>query len=58
MNQRKELCCKSSGSWAYGSAAETKPRHSAKENKVWGTHETHWDLLNRSMDLPARGGWF
>jgi hypothetical protein len=37
MNQRKELCCKSSGSWAYGPAAENKPRHSAKENKVWDT---------------------
>jgi hypothetical protein len=58
MNQRKELCWKRSGSLAYGSDAATTPRHSAKENKVCGTHETHWELLNRSIDLPTRGGWF
>jgi hypothetical protein len=37
MNRGKELCYRSPGSFAYGSAAEQKPLQSAKENKVCGT---------------------
>jgi hypothetical protein len=40
MSQRKELCCKLTGSSAYDSPAENKPQHSAKENKVCGTVTT------------------
>jgi hypothetical protein len=58
MNQDKELCCKRLGSWTHGPAAENKPLHSAKENQGMRHHENHRELLNRSMELPARGGWF
>ena len=57
MNERKELCCMRR--WTSGSRPGRRDRAVAFGPKKRSTshHENYRDLLNRTLELPTRGGW-